>query len=131
MTAAADDLPNLDLTPSKNTDKSVTKLQGSTRQTPRSRKRAKATSSVFRSKSCDRGGVGAALMDLNLSCMARSGRTSPADSMDWQREQDLPMLRNKKVTSYVLHIIAMVYAASKAKCTELQKSVHTNRYWSE
>jgi hypothetical protein len=107
VTAAAEDLEDLNLTQNKNTNTKVTKLQGSTRQTPRSRKRFKAPSAVFRSKSCDRGGVGAALLD-NLSCMSRGGRTSPVENM--AEEQDLPKVRNKKVISYVLHKIAMVYA---------------------
>ena len=69
-------LPNLHITPNTNQYKSDAKLPTRSRQTPRSRKNSKA---VSRSKSCDRGGVGSTLLD-NLSCMSRSGRTSPTDS---------------------------------------------------
>ena len=94
VATATTDLQNLNLSPIKNLNESDTKPQASNRQTPRSRKRAKAPNSVFRSKSCDRGGVGAALLD-NLSCMSRSGRTSPADSLACQSvDQDYLKVRN-------------------------------------
>ena len=47
-----------------------------TRKTPRSQKRPKGPRTVFRSKSCER--ISSTILD-NLSCMARSGRSSPAE----------------------------------------------------
>jgi len=55
-----------------------TKPNANHRQTPRSRKKSKAPIPLHRSKSCDRIGVGATLLD-NLSCM--SGRASPTESL--------------------------------------------------
>ena len=84
LITAKEELQNLNITQTKNIYKSEPKHGGNTRQTPRSRKRVKLPSAVFRSKSCDRG-MGTALLDL--SCMSRSGRTSPDVNLACQREE--------------------------------------------
>lgn len=96
IATTAEELENLSFTSRKSVNESDTKVQGSIRQTPRSRKRVRAPNVVFRSKSCDRGGVGTALLD-NLSCISRSGRTSPSDSLacqngekDWEKDPSGP-----------------------------------------
>ena len=81
ISKAAQGLEKLNLAPSLNADKSCIKPLAIKRQTQRSVKKSRAPVPVHRSKSSDRGGVGAALLD-NLSCISRSGRTSPVDSED-------------------------------------------------
>jgi len=87
ISKAAQGLEKLNLAPGLNADNSCIKPLAIKRQTPRSVKKSRAPVPVHRSKSCDRGGVGAALLD-NFSCISRSGRTSPVDSEDQGSVQD-------------------------------------------
>jgi len=74
----AEELQNMNLISKKPVHDNHTKPNANHRQTPRSRKKSKAPIPLHRSKSCDRIGVGATLLD-NLSCM--SGRASPTESL--------------------------------------------------
>jgi len=85
ISEALQGLQKLNLAPDLNADKSSTKPQAIKRQTPRSVKKSRAPVPVNRSKSCDRGGVGATLLD-NLSCISRSGRASPIDTLSYNSE---------------------------------------------
>ena len=73
-----EELQNMNLISKKPAHDNNTKPNANHRQTPRSRKKSKAPIPLHRSKSCDRIGVGATLLD-NLSCM--SGRASPTESL--------------------------------------------------
>ena len=63
VAALSEDLHSLNLTPNRKLNESDVKPQASNRQTPRSRKKGKPQKLVYRSKSCDREGVGASVLD--------------------------------------------------------------------
>lgn len=85
MSHVTEELQNMNMTSQKQVHDANTKCHANNRQTPRSRKKSKAPIPLHRSKSCDRIGVGATLLD-NLSCMSKSGRTSPTDSLYGQAD---------------------------------------------
>ena len=59
--------------------------ENQTRKTPRSQKRPKGPRTLLRSKSCER--MSSVILD-NLSCMARSGRSSPVDRDPYLQEHE-------------------------------------------
>ena len=74
----------LSITSSEN-DRKERESENQTRKTPRSQKRPKGPRTVLRSKSCER--MGTVILD-NLSCMARSGRSSPVEMDPYLQENE-------------------------------------------
>ena len=74
----------LSITSSEN-DRKEREPENQTRKTPRSQKRPKGPRTVLRSKSCER--MGTVILD-NLSCMARSGRSSPVEMDPYLKEHE-------------------------------------------
>jgi len=69
----------------KDIEEKIPKSNTPHRQTPRSRKKQKALTPSQRSRSCERLGMGATLLD-NLSCISKSGRSSPTENVRNQEE---------------------------------------------